>query len=456
MTRLPLKTLRLLCVTGIVCGGLGCQSLSNLSASKPIAFNFPFQLKSPVNLRKGIDASELRREPGAATIDDVSGPMQRILQAARFGGSSEEAIPQSARYDKEFAAAESQFKAGNYAEAQGMLASIIRKTEPPRYTTLALRRAADKKRKYNPVREDAIFLHAESLFEQEKYPTAQSNYALLMKEYPQTRFLDRSTKRLFDIAKNWLGFPDFASSGDIQQINLEDPTSKPAPESGTIPHANPLVPNIFDRSRPVFDTPGRALLALKSIWLNDPTGPLADDALMLTASHHLRAGSYEEADRVFKILREEYPRSPHLKQAFVLGSHVKLMSYQGADYDSTQLYDAERLKKSALKLFPDLPEKNIIKAELKNIEEAKAQRYWKVAQFYEGKGRLQAVLVYCRLLLKEFPKSKYAPNARKLLAEIEPGVTGKATIQIPIFGGKTKIVPHRPGAGFDAPGRVQL
>ncbi|MGV2334992.1 MAG UNVERIFIED_CONTAM: hypothetical protein LVR18_13085 [Planctomycetaceae bacterium] len=71
--------------------------------------------------------------------------------------------------------------------------------------------------------------------------------------------------------------------------------------------------------------------------MNDPTGPLADDALMLTATYYQRHSNYVEADRYYEILRDEYPDSRHLEAAFVLGADVKQMSYQGAYYEGEDL-----------------------------------------------------------------------------------------------------------------------
>src|SRR5690606_36655428 len=116
-------------------------------------------------------------------------------------------------------------------------------------------------------------------------------YDRLMKEYPSTRYLDRSTRRLFTIARTWLHFPEPVRASDVQQVDFENPQASPPPpptSTADLPHSVPIVPNLWDRTRPVFDTQGRAIQALKSIWLNDPTGPLAADALMLAASHYLR------------------------------------------------------------------------------------------------------------------------------------------------------------------------
>ncbi|NOX56728.1 MAG: outer membrane protein assembly factor BamD, partial [Planctomycetes bacterium] len=215
---------------------------------------------------------------------------------------------------------------------------------------------------------------------------------------------------------------------------------------------------VLDRTRPVFDTNGRALQTLKSIWLNDPTGPLADDALMLAATYHLRKGHYTEADHLFGILRDEYPKSPHLEKAFLLGSHVKLMAYQGPEYDAKKLLEAEQLKETTLRLFPNLPDREQLKQELARIEEAKAERDWAVVQFYLRKKRLKAVAVYCNLILEEHPKSKYAEKARELLEEIS-GDIGRVRLEDEPNDSALKRLPKLhaprllpvPGSTDDAP-----
>lgn len=160
----------------------------------------------------------------------------------------------------------------------------------------------------------------------------------------------------------------------------------------------------------------------------DPRGPLADDAIMMTASHYVRVGNYQEADRYFSMLREEYPNSPHLQTSFVVGSHVKLMSYQGAGYDEKQLEDARQLKASTLRLFPNLPEKERLKDELAKIEEARAQRLWELVELYGRKRMPKAQIIYAEELLQTYPKSRYAPDARELLAKLHAPAIEKPSI----------------------------
>ncbi len=327
---------------------------------------------------------------------------------------------------QQYARAEELFQEGRFDDVEPILKPLTKKKKNF-WSGLRLWSAEpDYRQDHDRVREDSLFLLAESYFKQERFNHAKEYYEALLKDYPSTRHLNVSAKRLFVIGKTWLGMPEFVTSDDVTPVNVEDPRSTPKPKLEKPPHSAVLVPNLTDKTRPAFDTPGHALEALKAIWLYDPRGPLADDAIMLTASHHLRVGNYQESDRYFSMLREEYPNSPHLQTSFVLGSHVKLMSYQGAGYDVKQLEDARQLKESTLRLFPNIPEKDRLKEELAKIEEAEAQRTWELVRFYRRKNKPKAVVIHAEEILQKYPNSQYAPQARELLDELRPGSAEKS------------------------------
>ena len=343
-----------------------------------------------------------KSETDDPSIEGVRGPMQRIMQTAMWEKKKDANFIEPSIGAAEYQKANATFKAQDYKKAEKEFKAIV------------------KKFKNDPIKEDAQFMVAESQFAQKKYSWAQDSYDQLLVDFPSSRHLDQTTKRLFMIARYWLQEPSIVKGGDIQQVNLEDPGSE-TPEIPTDGKDRKsrwaLVPNLFDRSRPVFDTENRALEALKSIWLHDPTGPLADDALMLTASHYLKKGRYMDADRTFSLLREEYPKSPHLKDAFMLGTHVKLMSYQGPAYDATVLKDAGELKETTLRLFPEAQQARL-KEELKKIEQAKAKREWETVQYWMRRGKPKSAAIYCNLLIEHYPTSPFANQARELLAEL--------------------------------------
>ena len=369
----------------------------------------------------GIDATALKERDAddSQSIDDVIGPLQR---QAMKRTASHDISPKDEQDHAALKLAQRQFDEGQYAIAARSFSKISKKRDRSKFSLFG---DSDKDRpSYDPIREEAIFYLAECQFQQNSLADATGNYQLLVKDYPSTRYMDESTRRLFEISKLWLGVDTFATTDEIRQVNAEDGADNAPLSSQKADSRFNALPNFTDRSRPVFDKGGHALKALKTIWLNDPSGPLADDSLMLAATYYLRNEDYREADRLFTILREQFPKSPHLQNAFVLGSHVKLMSYQGAAYDEQLLVDSKQLKEQSLRLFPDLPEGDRVRTELKMIHEAEAKREWDQAIFYEKKNKPKAVYIHCKEVVQKYPNSSYAPKARAKLAELGVTVSG--------------------------------
>jgi outer membrane protein assembly factor BamD (BamD/ComL family) len=343
-------------------------------------------------------------------IDNVQGPVERALSRMAWNRRMEDPYSSESRSLKElpgtpeYLAAQELYDAEKYPEAEAAFKKVA------------------KKFKKSDIREDALFMQAEAAYQRQHYADAQDLYGVLLKEYPSTRHLDDVSKRLFETARRWLDFPETADLGDVQQVNYDDFGRKlPAELPTEKPSSQPVfVPNFFDEEKPLFDTPGNAISALRLIWLNDPTGPLADDALMMVASYYARKGDFVEADRHYTLLREEYPNSPHVQTAFVLGSHVKLMSYQGSAYDGKTLEDAEHLKESTLRLYPELDDRERLETELGRIEEATAARVWALVEFYSRKRNKRAQAVYCHLLVSKYSHTSFGTKARAHLEQLGP------------------------------------
>jgi len=329
-------------------------------------------------------------------------------------------------------------ESGRHAEAEALLVDL-KGQGPARFfdfskrTRAAFLKKIDKDRRLgdelNPnlidpragFREDSLFLLAESQFQQKKFPSAQDSYAELLTDFPSTRHIDRTSERLFEIGRYWLDSQNFKAAAQIRPAGATAPASsidRGTPQGWIA--GLPVAPNISDRTRPVFDTKGQALHALKTIWLNDPTGHLADDALMLAAATHMERGDLREADRILTNLRKLYPDSPYLEPAFLLGSHVRLMGYQGSHYDETPLEEAAQLKKSTLGLFPDITEKQRLRAELADIETARAEREWQRVEFYRKKNLPKAMAVYLNRILARYPDTAHAQRARQALLQLGP------------------------------------
>jgi outer membrane protein assembly factor BamD (BamD/ComL family) len=248
----------------------------------------------------------------------------------------------------------------------------------------------------SPLEEDALFFQAESHFFADEYPKAHDTFLMLFKKYANSRYLDVAVQRQFAIGRYW--------------------------EQEHIAHPHwPVTPNFTKKSEPLFDTKGNAINAYQSVRMNDPTGPLADDAVMAIAVSHFLDGQYADAAYYFDVLRKEYPKSEHQLQAHILGLESKQRMYQGPLYDGNPLKDGDEIAKQTLTQFPKQlgDERPRIQDARDKIREQRAQRDWAIAQFYEKKRAYGAAKDYYRMLMKDHPGTETARAAEQRLAEIK-------------------------------------
>jgi outer membrane protein assembly factor BamD (BamD/ComL family) len=247
------------------------------------------------------------------------------------------------------------------------------------------------------LEEDARWQLAECLFFTDQYPRAEDAYDELVKKYANTKYLNRIAQRQFVIAQYWIG---------LDEKN----------------HYPTIVPNLFDRSRPLFDTRGRALKAFDHVRINDPRGPLADDSLMAQANAHFLDHEWLDADYFYGLLRSEYPDSDFLLQAHLLGLQAKLQAYQGPYYEGGILDEAEILADQVVVQFPDQmsgEEESRIRKVRAEVAAQQAERHWKRAQFYTKGKYYTAARMYYAMIARDYPETQLAAAAREKYAAIE-------------------------------------
>jgi outer membrane protein assembly factor BamD (BamD/ComL family) len=241
------------------------------------------------------------------------------------------------------------------------------------------------------LQQDAMFYEAESEFFDKQYPEAVAAYDNLLEEHPNTPHLDKVIHRQFEIARYW---------EDHHQYKPHWATT----------------PNALDGTRPLFDTLGHALRTYESIRLNDPTGPLADDAIMASANSHFLRGRYGDADYQYELLRNEYPRSEHQVEAHILGLQCKLRKYQGPDYDSTPLLEAKKLVKQLKVQFAgelnseERERQSEIQAQL---NQQLAERDMRMAKFFDETEHFGSAKFYYAQIVRDFPDTPLASQARE-------------------------------------------
>ncbi len=257
-------------------------------------------------------------------------------------------------------------------------------------------KAAIDRGPHSPIEQDARFMLAECYFKNDQYIKARDSYDELVKEHPNTKYLDAVIDREWKIAQFWEA-------------------------RATQNYDYPLTPNLYDKTRPMFDTIGHAIKTYENIRLNDPTGPRADDAIMATANIYFRRNRFEDADYHYTLLRKEYPQSEMQYEAHLLGLQAKLRKYQGEDYDGTPLEEAKTLVKQLRTQFAGrLPEEE--KERLRTVEGQLnlelANRDYRMAKRYDGTKHYGAAKRYYGEVIKKFPDSELATKSRERLAQI--------------------------------------
>ncbi len=246
------------------------------------------------------------------------------------------------------------------------------------------------------IEQDAMFYKAESLFYAKQYPDAVDAYEKLLKEYPNSSHLNQVVRRQFDIARYWEKHHQYKPRWTI-------------------------TPNALDETRPLFDTLGRALKTYENIRLNDPTGPLADDAIMATANSHFLRGRYEDADYHYQLLRREYPRSEHQYEAHILGLRCKLRRYQGPDYGEAPLQEAKKLVKQLKVQFGGeltSEQRDRLAEDQAEINQQLALRHYKMAKYYDDTKYYGSAKFYYAQIARDFPKTELATASLTRLAEL--------------------------------------
>jgi outer membrane protein assembly factor BamD (BamD/ComL family) len=245
------------------------------------------------------------------------------------------------------------------------------------------------------LEQNALFYAGEAYFFADHYPKSNHTFELLLKQHPNSRYLDQVQQRRFAIAQFWL-----------QEYNRDRPAW--------------YALNVTDKSRPKNDLFGRAMKIFDRIRLDDPTGKFADDATLALANAYFAEGKYFKADEYYTDLRKTFPSSEHQFTAHFVGLKSKLLIYEGPDYGGTVLNDAEKLIDTIRRQFPVEAEREreFLNRAYAETRYKKAEREFHTAQYFDQKAEYGAAKQYFSTVLNEYGDTPFADSARTRVAEV--------------------------------------
>jgi tetratricopeptide (TPR) repeat protein len=311
--------------------------------------------------------------------------------------------------EQELASAMKLFDAGNYPEAEralvrldrkrqrGILPEFLKRKKEPSDATSIDRLL----RKSQPAWGEKTLYHlAEAQYHQGKLVAASDTLSKLVVDYPGTRFLEKCVEREFEIAETWM--------------NAIDPDAAPEKRGEWNDRLTGRLPAV--------DVSGHALQVYERVRHHDPTGPLADDAVMRIADFHDRQGNYEEAAIYYDQLIEDLPKSPLLRQAYEKTIQAKLKAYSGPEYNPSGLEKARAQIHQAMTLFPErqASTSEMFSRALDLIDDQDAEITFRRGEFYRQTGYPQAAEMCYGEVRSRWPRSAWAEQSKARLDEIAP------------------------------------
>ena len=180
-----------------------------------------------------------------------------------------------------------------------------------------------------------------------------------------------------------------------------------------------------DGARRFFDTSGEGVETLEYLVSAFPNGDLADDALLQVAEHEMNYNRPQDAVQHLHDLVDRYPASEWAYEARLRLARAYRELNRGAKYDADALkraaaqyrayIDLVSLEKArAAEYAPSIAE---AQSELADVEETLARKGVETADFYLYDGRADAARAELRNVVRSWPDSPSAAEARARLGE---------------------------------------
>ena len=150
-----------------------------------------------------------------------------------------------------------------------------------------------------------------------------------------------------------------------------------------------------------------------------PYGDYGDRAQLRLGECYLKQQRYEEANRAFQKVVDDYPASPLQEEAkFKVAFCARQLSLK-ASYDQSATEEAIKWFEEFLASHPDSELAPMAEESLRQLHDIKAQGLAQTARFYEQKGKPAAAAVYYRQIAEEYPNSTVAAAAIAKMEEFK-------------------------------------
>jgi outer membrane assembly lipoprotein YfiO len=171
---------------------------------------------------------------------------------------------------------------------------------------------------------------------------------------------------------------------------------------------NPYAAGTFERGE-FYHERGKhheAVAALETFVRQNPTDSLAAQAQFLKAMSYMELKEYPLAAVELKILRQDFPTSPLVEDAYFQEGVAYFEQVGRLERDISGAYDARRHFLRFLQAYPNTRFRPQVEDILRDISDLVVRKKLNAARVYRARGRREAVLVVMDTILAEEADSR--------------------------------------------------
>jgi outer membrane protein assembly factor BamD (BamD/ComL family) len=187
-----------------------------------------------------------------------------------------------------------------------------------------------------------------------------------------------------------------------------------------------------------------------------PFSPEAPGARLRLAHLHDEAGQMKQSLEQYRIILRDFPESRAARYAMLSLANGLLIVAEQGDGDGKYITEVLDILQNFRKKYPDASELSWVNRQMIRCRNLLAKRSFDMALYYKQNGKPDAARRYLAIVLRDYPECTIAPQAEKMLLELDKTFTPGDFVQpkknqLPHF--KTLDIPSESDRILLTPGK---
>ncbi len=234
-------------------------------------------------------------------------------------------------------------------------------------------------------KEKIAYLQAETYYRLQWFESADSAYKEYLSRFTKTTHFDQILGRRYEIAFMFI-------TGKIKQ-------------------------KLFGLR--ILSARTRGLEIVRELLKQYPYAPVSEGNLLDLADYLYQQKDFDEAQTEYESFMASFPKSKFRHVALFRTGEIYLRQYQGTDYQPAELEKAEKCFRQYTENYPNEQLATEATNKLVVIDNLKAEREFLVAKFYLRTNEPASAKIYMEAIIRNYPETKWAAEAKKLLPTIK-------------------------------------